>query len=138
MMEDNTVRLVKKRITVDIAYFVGEDEPERGIFRGGIQEAPYLNELVIAPTADEVYDERSDTLQPSGKTQVNVYGTKRGYTALAQCLLSLCALETADPDYHLHLDSIHGMDGEDTVHLILHGPRDKTEPACSGESPDMP
>lgn len=125
------MRLVRKSISVDVAYFVGEDEPEQGIFRGGIQESPFLSELTIDFAVDEVYDESSDTLQPSGKTQLNVYGTRRAYMAFAQCLLSICELETVDPDYHMHLDSIRGSDGKEIAHLVLHAPWDEVEQASS-------
>ncbi len=116
------MKLVRKHIAVDIAYFVGTDEPTRGIFRGGVQEPAHLDGLVIDTIVDDIYDESSDTFQTSGKTQLNVYGTRESYRALAQCLLSMCELETKDPGYHFHVEGIRGSDGSEAAHLILHLP----------------
>jgi hypothetical protein len=121
------MKLRRKNVTVEVAYFVGKEDPKRGIFRGGPQMSPFLNELIIDSSVDEVYDESSDTLKPSGKMQLNLYGTKRAYMALAQYLLSLCELETADPDYHDHWDDIRNSDGKESIHLIMHAPIGKAE-----------
>ena len=115
---------ISKKIEVDVSYFIGRQDPQRGIFEGGVPDPPYLDELILDLSIDEVYDEAADDFVPSGRTQVNVRGTRRSYAAFARFLLALCELRSADPDYHSHLEDVRNAAGESAVHMIVHAPID--------------
>ncbi|MGH7426321.1 MAG: hypothetical protein ACREJP_09160 [Candidatus Methylomirabilales bacterium] len=116
------MKLVKKTISVEIETWAGTEDPEKGIFEGGVPDPERLDELAIETSEDEVFDLQLDEFVPTGKVQLHLRGSARAYFALARYLLALCQLETQDPDYHAHFE-IPSPDGKPLIHLIVHAPK---------------
>jgi hypothetical protein len=119
------MNLVKKTVPIEVTYWVGRQDPARGVFEGGVPDPEHLDELHIDVSDDEMWDEAAGRFASTGRTQINLSGSRRAYLEFARFLLAVIevATETADPDYHTHLDSITNAAGKPAIHLIVHGCR---------------
>jgi hypothetical protein len=112
---------VKQTVTLTVEYRIGVQDAARGSFSGGVSHPKYMNELYFGVFDDIVGD------GPSGKTQINLWGSRRAYREFARYLLALTAYSKdrrlRDPDYHGHYDNARNNDGEPLIHLIVHAPR---------------
>lgn len=118
------MKLVTKRIEVEVAYFVGRQDVSRGRYEGGVPDPEHLEEFRLDAAPDLVYSEETDNLIPSGMLQIHLHGSSAAYLDFARYLLALCQLETEDPDYHDHFE-IQDSSGRPKVHLIVHAPGTK-------------
>jgi hypothetical protein len=115
---------IRKQIEVELEYLAGRDEPKRGIFRSGVADPKFMDELWLDVGDDQVYDEATDNLVSNGKLQINLGGSRRALASLGKYLLALSEFQTEDPAYHDHFDDICDSTGRIAVHLILRGPRE--------------
>ena len=87
-----------------------------------VPEPKFLDEIWITTSEDVMSDsEGKDVL--TGKTQINLRGSRRAYREWARYLLALAELRTLDPDYHDHFFDLIDNTGFPGVHLIAHAPR---------------
>ena len=63
----------------------------------------------------------------NGKTQINLWGSRRAYREFARYLLALTAYSKdrrlRDPDYHDYFENARNNEDEPTIHMIVHAPR---------------
>ncbi|MCE9591776.1 MAG: hypothetical protein K8S99_14775 [Planctomycetes bacterium] len=116
----------KKRVSVEVE-FVGDGSVARigrGGFGGGVPVPRPGRSLRF--TVDREHRGRNGVWNPKDHTptvrggfQVNVYGTSRGYRALAQYLLALAEIDSSqDKGYHEHVEAL-SSDGRTRFHFIL-------------------
>jgi hypothetical protein len=117
-------KLISKKKSISVSYWPAVHDASRNLYSGGVPTSRLLSELRIDAYPDLRWDEASDEMLATGKTEIHVRGSKRAFKALAAFLLSLNEYKTEDPDYHEHLDEILDSSGNPSVHLVLHSPND--------------
>jgi hypothetical protein len=104
-----------EKITIELRFQTGRDEPERGIHRNQAVEPAHGDELLI-----EIHElDEPDEVLPGNpyQRQVHLVGTAAGLEALGTYLIALARLQTSDPEPHGHLDDVRAADGG-TMSLI--------------------
>jgi hypothetical protein len=93
-----------ERVTIELRFNTGHDEPERGIYRNQAIEPDEEDELLIAV---HQLTEPDDVLPGNPfQRQVELVGTPAGLEALGTYLIALARLQTADPESHGHFDNV--------------------------------
>lgn len=106
-----TTRRVSKTVRLRLDYYVGEDEPARGVYRNAVVWPKYTRELLIAirndaePFSDKPFDAQTDP------PQVHLVGTARALEELGRYLVALGRLKTADPEPYGWFDDVRNADG---------------------------
>ncbi len=104
-----------EKVTIELQFHTGRDEPERGIYRNHAVTPAYGDELLI-----EIHElDKPDEVLAGNpyQRQVHLVGTAAGLEALGTYLIALARLKTADPEPHGHLDDVRAADGG-TISLI--------------------
>lgn len=106
-------------IEIPLVYYTGEDNPDKGIFVGKVEQPKYLDELIMDIGEDEYFDEQQDAFIANGKIQLVISGSNRALAELGKYLINISRYPTQDPDYHDHFEYILDSQKKDYVHLIV-------------------
>jgi hypothetical protein len=117
-------KIKHEKIVVDISYLVAEKDQQGRVKKSGvdISDNILINGLNIQITGDTELDWDSNEFIENGNYQVNLRGTKKAYYELGKLLLTLSRYSEQDPNYHIHLENIKGLNQSELTHLIIHVP----------------
>lgn len=62
----------QKNINLELNYFAGKSQPEKGLFEGGVCDPKFVDELLIWVEESEEYDEKKDDFVKNGNYQINL------------------------------------------------------------------
>lgn len=105
----------KLLVEVPLAYRVGRDEPERGIFRNSAVLPDFADELTVNVT--RIPDHLTTDPDLDATPQVHLTGSPRALEALGLYLLALARLETADPEPYGMIEGV--TDGEGSAIRLI-------------------
>jgi hypothetical protein len=108
---------VRNGVRVELAYYGGEDDPARGIFKRRPIEPEHMDEMALGV----YFDDDSIGVPPeiAGRPlQIELAGSARALEAFGTYLIALARLKTADSDPHEHFDELVGEHGA-TVQLVV-------------------
>ena len=106
-----TTQRVSETVPLRLDYYVGKDEPARGVYRNAVVRPKYTRELLIAirndaePFSDKPFNALTDP------PQVHLVGTARALEELGRYLVALGRLKTADPEPYGWFDNVRNADG---------------------------
>jgi hypothetical protein len=127
-LAEDTSEVIRRTITVEAAYVVGRQDPEKGVFVSGVPVPRYIREIRVGVYKDVDFAEDDSQPRHTGRYQLHVHGSRRAYRALGKYFLSLSELRTLDPDYHTHFDDVEAPRGSPTTDIIVHGPEPSLPP----------
>ena len=109
--------VMEKPVQLVLCYYVGPDDPQRGIFATRPVDPEFTEELRIGVYIDD--DSSGFPAVLDGKAlQIQFAGTSRALAAFGAYLFALARLESPDPDPHEHFEEVRDDRGG-TVHLIV-------------------
>jgi hypothetical protein len=117
---------LKKKVPVEIEFFGDGTVQKIGKFgfSGGVPVPRFGRSLRFIvheahPDEDGVWGPVPGAPTVDGAFQVNVFGTSRGYRALAQYFLALAEIDSSrDPGFHQHVE-LSSSDGRTRFEIIL-------------------
>ena len=113
------MRKRKEVESIELVYFAGKSNPEKGHFAGGVEEPKHLDELAILIDQDEALDLNTDEMRLTGALQVELSGSRRALFEFGRYLIALSKYDTADPEYHDHFDQLQNVNGRPSTKLIV-------------------
>jgi hypothetical protein len=110
----------KARVTVELQldYRVGEDEPQRGIYRNSVVPPKFSRELMVAVRRKDVLQSEPYNSATDGPPQVHIAGSPRALEELGRYLVALARLDTQDPEPYGWMDNVPNADGG-TARVVL-------------------
>lgn len=114
------LKKINREVTIKLKYFSGIDDPQKGIYEGGVCEPEHLDELIIDIENEEIFDMDSDSFIQSGNKNLHISGSRRALKEFGTYLIALSNYKTNDPDYHDHFDAVSNSNGKDLVNMIVH------------------
>lgn len=96
------------RVSIDLRYSGGKDDPEHGIYRNIPIEPDHTSELSVAIRS--IGDGAGVPGNPQ-QLQVHLIGTARALESLGCFLVALARLSTTDPEPYGSLDDVQNVDG---------------------------
>jgi hypothetical protein len=116
------MKKLSEKFETTLEYLVGREDPENGVFEGGVVDPKFTNEILIWVEAKQAFDPEVDDFASSPGHQINIGGSSRALCELGRYLIALSRLKTADKDYHDHLDGVAAPQGKEVCDLIIHSP----------------
>jgi hypothetical protein len=110
-------KMLRHPVEIELSYYTGGDDPERGIFTTRPVDPEHTGELRMAVYTDD------DTIgfppELEGKPlQIEFSGSARALDAFGTYLIALARLNSPDSDPHEHFEEVVDERGG-TVHLIV-------------------
>lgn len=117
------MRIDKKEVSISLEFYHGKQDPENGIFEGGVKEPEKLDELTIDIREGETFDLENEQFTKTGKYEIQFQGSNKAYRELAKYLLAITEYQTEDPAYHDHFDDILNSEDQKFVDLVIYKPK---------------
>jgi hypothetical protein len=104
-----------EELTIELGYVVGQQDPARGVFRGGVADPHFLDQLTLWVARGERFD---------GSDAAHLSGSAQGYAEIGRHFVALSRYRTLDPAYHDHFDELRTGDEVRPCSLIVKGSPD--------------
>ncbi|MEZ4699786.1 MAG: hypothetical protein R2834_05615 [Rhodothermales bacterium] len=111
-------KIVKEEL-LTLEYMQGRSRPEDGYFEGGVAGPQHLEQLGVCVQKELRLNMVTDEMEETGAMQVSISGNRDVLFNLGRYLVAVARLDTEDPDYHDHFDSLKHVNGCAPCRLIV-------------------
>ncbi len=108
-----------KKVTLELNYTKEVVNAKKNVYKGGVEHPQNINELCIDVFENYRFNHSTDEFEADNQYNIEIQGSNKALYELGKFLVNIALFETADSDFHVHIDGIANSEGEEKFNLKI-------------------